>query len=847
MIMIAVSNIKKKKGVAVSMGLLILLAAAMFNVGITLLAGIGSFYSEENDRLNGPHYVVRFSGNEYSDDYLEYLQQDSRVETVRREEVALMNMASFPEGGVLMADFHRIVPGERKGYVLDKTADVPEEEAIYIPVFMKSLGYGPGDRFTLQFNKQDYSFKVAGYSQSTWFNSSVSSLVDFYMPDAAYENLYAKIGGGYRLVVRLYDENLTEDVQRDFRRDTKIKIESISLDTKIMDITVDEMRTGTTMVVTILSAVLFAFSFLMVIVAVIVIRFRVLNHIDSQMVSIGAMEAMGYTGKQIKWSIALEFLIISIAASFLGILLSYGIIGALGSLITSSVGVQWRSGGHMGYDAASGLILVGIVLFVSQATANRTVKIVPVQALRGGMKSHSFQKSAFPLERVRLELPAALGMKHMEFQKKTYGMVAVIFAGITFACAFSLLIWKNMGLDDTLVLQMTGFEISDITVYAAPHADYVQLKKELEAMEGVRKTSLYETTSIKVEGDLMTCYVSDDYNRLEMVNVYEGEFPMYDNEIVVTGVLAKTWGKKIGDTVTVSVDGRSSDYVICGLTQTVNNFGRQCYLNVDGIRQVNPDYTEKMIQVYMEPGIDVDQQIARMEQEFYVLSPSVKQDGDSGGQDAREAGRSPQETAQDAREAARKKAEEKLTILLSKYGADSAQYALMVDGEVILSGDTGKYEIERIENNKKLYVSSVDSIASSVQIMSVMILIGTVCMITLVFYMVIKSLLVRQKKDFGIYKAIGFTDRQLIRMVAVSFLPAAVIGVAAGCGVACLTVNPVSSMLFEQLGISRMMLVIDPWLMAGMSAAVVLFSYLVAMVSASRIKGITVYGLLTEE
>ena len=45
--MIAMANIKKKKGVAVSMGVLILLAVAIFNVGLTLLAGINRFYDME--------------------------------------------------------------------------------------------------------------------------------------------------------------------------------------------------------------------------------------------------------------------------------------------------------------------------------------------------------------------------------------------------------------------------------------------------------------------------------------------------------------------------------------------------------------------------------------------------------------------------------------------------------------------------------------------------------------------------------------------------------------------------------------------------------------------------------
>ena len=53
---------------------------------------------------------------------------------------------------------------------------------------------------------------------------------------------------------------------------------------------------------------------------------------------------------------------------------------------------------------------------------------------------------------------------------------------------------------------------------------------------------------------------------------------------------------------------------------------------------------------------------------------------------------------------------------------DSAQYALMADGEIVLSGDTNDYEIDRIENNRRLFVTNVDSIADSTRMMAALII-----------------------------------------------------------------------------------------------------------------------------
>lgn len=835
-LMIALSNLRKKKGVALSMGVLILIAVAVFNVGLTLLAGIGNFYEAENDRLGGPHYLLRFAGNEYQEEYLEYFRRDDRVEEAETQEVVLMDMASFPQGGVLSVNFLNLdQPYRLDGYEITENIEgIPEEEAVYVPEFLKAAGYGLGDPIIFRFNKKDYHFRVAGFAQSTWLHSSVSSLVSIHMPGKAFDKLYEQLGGGYLLAVRLHDRNDLEALQADFKAQTDIRIEAVAMDSKIMELTIGDMQSGSTMVVTILSAVLLAFSFLMVVVALIVMKFRISNHIDSQMQSIGALGAVGYTGKQIRWSIVLEFLIIGLSGTAMGIGASYGIIAGLGELITSSVGVRWRSGGHMGFDLLSSAGILSVVILVAWRSAKAASKILPVDALRGGFRSHSFQKEHVPLSRTKLPLSVALGFKSMMFGRWMYLMICVIFTGIAFSCAFAVVIYWNMGINSEMALSLTGYEISDVTVYKAPHGDYETLSGRIESIDKVRKVSLYEMESIQVEEELLACYVSDDFDKLEMVEVYEGAFPRYDNEIVVTGLLAKSWGKTIGDTVRVSADGASADYIICGLSQTMNNFGRQCFIQESGFLRMNPYYEKSSIQVYLEPGTDIDAFIRQAERQFHVLSPSAPE---------AEAAN----TKEDALAAAKQKAEEKLAALISMYGTDSAQYALMVDGTVVLSGDTEDFEIDRIENNRLLFVTSVDSVASAIGLMSALILAGTVMVIILVLYMVIKSMLTKRRREFGIYKAVGYTDSQLMIQISSSFMPAALAGTAAGSLLACMTVNRLTSLLFENLGISRLSLTVEPGLILFMGIGMVVFTFVISMVLARRIKGITVYGLLTEE
>lgn len=822
------AGLKRKKGVALSMGLLIALSVAMLNMGITLLTGIGGFYDRANDSLNGADYMVRFAANEYKDDYLDYFLKDSRVSAAQTEEIIMMDTATFPQGGALSASFLQLDQEKAiTGFKVQKYADVPETQAVYAPEFFREMGYQPGDPLVIHYKKQTFTFYIEGYSQSAWLHSSVSSLVNFYLPKASYESLYRQVGGGYMMSVQVPNPGDVLPLRQDFREDTDVKIESATMDAMVMDFTLDEMKNGSTMMVSILSAILVAFSILIVLISLLVIRFRIFNHIETQMHNIGALGAMGFTGNQICRSVALEFFLLGTGGTLAGILLSYGMFGALGSFITHTVGIKWQAETHVIVDIFSACAVILILSAVSWLAAARAARIRPVIALRGGIRSHSFARNHIPLDKTGFSLTIALGLKHTFFQLKTHLMVGVVFSGVAFALLSAVVIFLNMGLDQTMLVRMSGFEISDVLAYAAPHTDYDKLESDLLELEGVESTSLFESTSVSLGKELLTCYISDDYSQLKTVSTYEGTFPVYDNEVVLTGVLAKQLNKQIGDTVELTVNGISSDFILCGLTQTMSNFGRQCYLSLDGILRLTPTYQKRSIQIYLEPGIDIETFIADVEQRFQVLSPSMTVE--------------PSE-----RVTAKQKAEEALTRLLSMYDTDSAQYALMKDGEIILSGDTSHYQIDHLENARNLFVSNISSISDAAAIVALTVLVGTLLTITLVFYMVIKSMLVRRSREFGIYKANGYTNRQLMEQIAVGFMPSVIIGTALGWLLACIFINPLATPLFQGVGISRLNFNLHPGILAVTGVLLAGFSFLICMVMAWKIRKITVYTLLTD-
>ena len=127
------------------MGVLILLSVAIFNVGLTLLAELTIFTTW---KTTGWAERITWSGlREMST--AKSISTSScrirRVETAETDEFVMMDMASFPEGGVISANFPNMDRSRKiGGYFVAEQTEVPKDEAVYIPVFMKDMGYGLG-------------------------------------------------------------------------------------------------------------------------------------------------------------------------------------------------------------------------------------------------------------------------------------------------------------------------------------------------------------------------------------------------------------------------------------------------------------------------------------------------------------------------------------------------------------------------------------------------------------------------------------------------------------------------------------------------------------------------------
>ena len=170
----------------------------------------------------------------------------------------------------------------------------------------------------------------------------------------------------------------------------------------------------------------------------------------------------------------------------------------------------------------------------------------------------------------------------------------------------------------------------------------------------------------------------------------------------------------------------------------------------------------------------------------------------------------------------------------------------MVDGKIVVSGNSNIYKIEKITNMKTQLGSQLGSMSTTISSLSKIIAVATMVIIALILSFMIKAMIIKRKVEFGTFKAIGYTTKELMIQIALSFMPTAILGTIIGTIVGYLAVNPLLTMALHSIGISRFETTINAMVLIGIIILIVGFTFFVAMIEAYKVKKISVYELLSE-
>jgi len=604
---LAAANLRSGKGAAVSLFVLIFLATLLLNVGMMVISSMNTFYDDKIEQLQDAHASVIINRTDYEPNQEKFLRTYAGVTKAETEEVLLLESAAFPYGEGEMSNGIVLLNAESDRIIsplkLVQEQHIGETASIYLPYsFKTSGGHELGDSFTITYKDEKYHFRIGGFFEGTMLGSNNMGMMKFLMPDAAYREMSDKLGGQAEatlLSAITEDSSLSPQLLNDFNHAFP-QLYAVDRTGFYWSADIVMIKNSNTMTVNIIAMIVAAFALVIVLVSLLVIKFRVSNSIEDGMVNIGVLKALGYTSSQILSATLLQFMLITCSAGLVAVGVSYLGMPAFGGIASSLTGLVWVNYFNPFINLMSIAIVATLVMIVIVLSALRIRRLTAVAALRGGISTHNFKRNMLPIAEAKGGLQFILACKTLLANYKQMLMMTIIIAAVTYASVFSIVLYFNIAADKTAFIHLVGAETSDLIVQIKGGEDSRHIYEEIERHEGVDKVAWLDVIPTKLEGIEYYTFVSEDYGKLNNNTVFEGRNPRYDNEIALTWLVAEQLHKEIGDTVVVEAGSGSYTYLITGLSQSINYMGQTAALTLTGVQHLFPDYAGTVLNVYLD-------------------------------------------------------------------------------------------------------------------------------------------------------------------------------------------------------------------------------------------------------
>ena len=369
-------------------------------------------------------------------------------------------------------------------------------------------------------------------------------------------------------------------------------------------------KTGYTGIINILAAFMAAFSVIIIIICFIMIIFTINNNIDRDIKNIGALRAVGFTNSQVRRAMIMEYSLVALVGSGIGIGLAYGLYPLLEDAVIREIsGMVWE---EKFYPMISIPILLGILLGMIMITVLSTIKLKnvhPATALRFGLASHSFKKNHIPLEKTHGGINVLLALKSTLQSAGQNIIVLGILLAVSFLTAFSCILFYNTKIDITKFQRLLQGDVPDafVTIKYESQDEMYDIIEKLQNMEGVKQAyGLSSDTAESGGNEANLLWVSKP--EYVYCGVYEGEMLKEANEAVIGGVLADKLGVGVGDEITIDYNGNSKRFLVTGLQQAVYGFGERIYICDGGMELLGavPNYSYIRIRLENPSSESVD-------------------------------------------------------------------------------------------------------------------------------------------------------------------------------------------------------------------------------------------------
>ncbi|MDE6727680.1 MAG: ABC transporter permease, partial [Oscillospiraceae bacterium] len=433
---LARSNIRKAKGQTAAIIVLVLLASVMMNLWLMLGIDYKANFKRTHDRLNDGHVTLTFGAEDNAVDFLKgKLDNSSDVAEYCVTDTIIQNYIFFDKDTALSRNVGKYEIVEEGEYT----------SGIYLPIICKgdeSYQTQIGYEYKIGANDNYRTYTVCGFVNSSMMGSDNCGMVGFLLTSDKYNELCDQrpLNKAVCVSIRLKDASQSRKFETEIKNTLLDEFPDMYFDSN----TYEMVSTTRYVSQSISAAIICGMAFIIILIALVVISSNVVNYIKENMQNLGALKAVGYTSRQLISAQAVQFSGIALAASIVGIALTYTVFPYVADMMNAQTGIPYKVRFLLIPCLITAASVVGAVALAVYLSARSIKKIEPITALRQGISTHSFKKNHLPLEKTKIPPNAALALKTTLSGVKQNVTVCVTMLVLSLILVFAGVMYKNV-------------------------------------------------------------------------------------------------------------------------------------------------------------------------------------------------------------------------------------------------------------------------------------------------------------------------------------------------------------------------------------------------------------------
>lgn len=454
---------------------------------------------------------------------------------------------------------------------LDGNPAYPLDGEIYAPVFYsKDKTIQKGDAILIG----GKTFTVAGFVRDSQMNAALAYSKRFVVSPADYAKL-EPLGAVEALI-----EFRLNDIENIGSFETAYS--KAGLPANGPTLTWPLFRMISAMSDGIMIAVIGLVSILLILIALLCIRFTLLAKIEDDYQEIGTMKAIGIRLSEIRGIYLSTYGVLAAVGCILGFALSFVFYEPMLEGIRLNFGDSGKGYAAVWLGIIAVVSLFGIVLLYIRVSLERFQYISAAEALRFGMGAQSGKTSRIKRKLSKNRLLSTnvfLGISDVMSRKRLYGtMLAVVMLG-TFIIVVPQNLYHTISAK-TFVTYM-GIGRCDLRIDMQQNSDINGMTERIEEIiqsdADVSALTVLTTKTFGIkreDGKVENLKVELGNHAVFPVMCANGKMPTTEQEIALSSILADEWGKSVGDVVTLLTAEGEKTFSVCGVYSDITNGGK---------------------------------------------------------------------------------------------------------------------------------------------------------------------------------------------------------------------------------------------------------------------------------